>query len=518
MCESPTPVPAPESDDAIVAAPMQYKVEALVTAEVQKQLDRERVVLKEAAAIALKVIAAAFVLLIGIFTLFGLTTWKDIKKETTEYIKHQAEDLIQKRDSETGVKQVLNDLVNRTIINFALTHRQRSKEGERVFELPKNDWDRLRAWVKVEDLSYEDFADALTILAAQPSDRNKSDANGFLSDMLNPPDDSPYKWMRKQPRKREAIMSTFKHVDMGDSATAIVESQSASETLRTIAADYVREVGFAERVDKLLQVARSNESRRIKERALIACAALRPTQAEVVREIRKLISEPVRTEHVKVLLEILRLWWPESGRGHSQEIDEEELLVVAKDILRFVMNKGVYFAVRNDGSARVTADSSRALRPPTILAVIPTSEHGVEESQHWSASSFAHFVPYWHLVDEAANAGDVAHLQQYFFLWDSFSAPRATDVWKLGVQVVVPQDARVSVREGSGSAREIAGKRMRNLLLNPRSKNEQGVPATWTEEGRQSVTGTLVGLSGKGFALSLLQTRNPSAKDEAMDE
>jgi hypothetical protein len=157
------------------------------------QLDRERAILKEAGSIALKVIGGAFATLLAILTVFGLTTWKEIAKVTTEYMKLRVDDLVQKSDSETGVKQVLNDLVNRAIVSSELASKQRGNKD--TIELPKTEWDRLKEWIKVESLENQEFSDALAILNAQSSDRKKIDANSFLSEMLNPPDGSSYQWL-----------------------------------------------------------------------------------------------------------------------------------------------------------------------------------------------------------------------------------------------------------------------------------------------------------------------------------
>jgi hypothetical protein len=116
---------------------VEHEIRALVAAEVQMQLDRERAILKEAGSIALKVIGGAFATLLAILTVFGLTTWKEIAKVTTEYMKLRVDDLVQKSDSETGVKQVLNDLVNRAIVSSELASKQRGNKD--TIELPKTE-------------------------------------------------------------------------------------------------------------------------------------------------------------------------------------------------------------------------------------------------------------------------------------------------------------------------------------------------------------------------------------------
>jgi hypothetical protein len=121
---------------------IESRIQALVAAEVEKQLGRERVILKDAGNLALKIIVGAFGLLFAIFTVFGITTWKDIKTETAALVKTRIEELIQKSDSETGVRQTLNDLVNKAIVSSELI----ILKGEaNKFELPKYEWDCLRS-------------------------------------------------------------------------------------------------------------------------------------------------------------------------------------------------------------------------------------------------------------------------------------------------------------------------------------------------------------------------------------
>jgi hypothetical protein len=180
------------------------EVKAMIQAEIRDQLDRERAILRDAGSLALKIVGGAFALLVAIFTVFGLTTRKDLANQTTDYMKQRVDGLIQSNDSETGVKQTLNDLVNHAIVAAELTSS--SRQPDKMLDLPKFEWDRLKAWLKSESLQTQDFKDTLAILNTQSAERKKTDANGFLSEMLNPPDASPYRWIVKQPEKRLAIM------------------------------------------------------------------------------------------------------------------------------------------------------------------------------------------------------------------------------------------------------------------------------------------------------------------------
>ena len=154
-------------------------LEALVAAEVKRQLDTERSLIKEASGIALKIIGVAFALLFGMFTLFGISTWKDIKREATDYVKRQIEELIQKSDSETGVRQQLNDLFNRAIVSSSVVRIRRNPHLE--FELQRNEWNRLKSWIKNENLETQDFQDVLAVLNAQSPVRKALDTHSLFS-------------------------------------------------------------------------------------------------------------------------------------------------------------------------------------------------------------------------------------------------------------------------------------------------------------------------------------------------
>jgi hypothetical protein len=86
-------------------------------------------------------------------------------------MKQRVDGLIQNSDSESGVKQTLNDLVNRSILAAELTSL--SRQPGKPLDLPKFEWDRLKAWLKSESLEDQEFRDALALLNAQGSERKK---------------------------------------------------------------------------------------------------------------------------------------------------------------------------------------------------------------------------------------------------------------------------------------------------------------------------------------------------------
>ena len=105
-----------ENINALPTHPDAPVIEKLVREEVDRQLSTQRQVFGDAVGLATKIVGVAFALLIGIFTLFSLTTWKDIKAETAAIVRKQTEELIKGADAETGVKSALNNLMNRAVV------------------------------------------------------------------------------------------------------------------------------------------------------------------------------------------------------------------------------------------------------------------------------------------------------------------------------------------------------------------------------------------------------------------
>jgi len=89
------------------ALELSAEIQRLVRNEVEAQLAKEQKLLKDSVGLAAKIIGAAITIFLAIFTIFGLTTWRDIKQETTQIVKKQAEELIQKADSETSASSRL---------------------------------------------------------------------------------------------------------------------------------------------------------------------------------------------------------------------------------------------------------------------------------------------------------------------------------------------------------------------------------------------------------------------------
>jgi hypothetical protein len=172
---------------------LEVQLRTLITQEVHQQLERERALIQKVGGVALKVIGGAFAALVAFLTALGFTTWKEIKGSATEYMQRRVDDLVQRTDGETGVKDTLNNLVNRAILSSALTSLQitSSKDGRAASDIAPNEWLRLKTWVKSENLGTQEFSDVLSMLNLQSDETKKIDANAFLSEMLSPPASSP---------------------------------------------------------------------------------------------------------------------------------------------------------------------------------------------------------------------------------------------------------------------------------------------------------------------------------------
>jgi hypothetical protein len=227
------PKPRGARSDSSVS-PVLAEIEAAVANEVEKQLNREREIIKSAGSIGFKIIATSLAVLFAVLTVFSLTTWKDVKEQTVAIAKLRVDELVKQTDSDTGVKHILNDLLNHTIVAADITAAMRLEASNKrqITDLPRYEWDRLRDWLKDENIGDQEFLDVLGLLNAQSDVRKTKDANEFLSDMLNPANGSPYVWMLKHPDRQSAILSTFENKNLGKAAVTIALSTNFSEELR----------------------------------------------------------------------------------------------------------------------------------------------------------------------------------------------------------------------------------------------------------------------------------------------
>jgi hypothetical protein len=244
-------------------------------------------------------------------------------------MQKKVDDLVGRSDSETGVKQTLNDLVNRAIVASELTALLRAEN--KGIELPMYEWNRLKSWLKVDGLSVEDFSNTLDVLNAQSDERKTLDANGILKYMLSPKGGSLHDVVKDRPDKIEAILSHFQNQDMGASAVEIAQSSDFSQELRISAINYLRDLDYVDGFEKLIVVESSAEPGTLKQAALATCAVLRPSDKLFLAELQKQLAQPATVDSMKAAAAITAAWWstPQSSLWrHELSADTEASLVV----------------------------------------------------------------------------------------------------------------------------------------------------------------------------------------------
>lgn len=236
--------------------PSEEKIKLLIIAEIDRQLERERTIIKGAIGAASKIVAGALAFGLAIFAVFGIKTWGDIKEGAIEEARIQTEAIIKSEDAKTGVKQYLNDLVNRSIVTSALIRHV--KDGGEIL-LPDEQWNRIRKWIQIEQLSDDDFRDGLSVLAHQSKQRKEQDVNIFLEALLTGNDVST-KWIKKHPEKRKAILDVFVYHGLSSAAVKVAQSNEETSDLRIYAIDFLRENGSKEVLESLFKISESSNS------------------------------------------------------------------------------------------------------------------------------------------------------------------------------------------------------------------------------------------------------------------
>jgi hypothetical protein len=429
----------------------------------------------------------------AIFTVFGLTTWNDVKKETSAFVKDRADELIQRSDSETGVKQTLNNLVNRAIVASELLRLNR--ENGHDLELPQYEWDRLRNWLKIESLDIHEFTDVLTILNAQKKDRKKADANGFLSEMLSPPENSSYQWMKKQPDKRVAIMATFEQLDMGASALELATSSGVSEETKIAAIKYIRAIHFAEGFDKILQMATSPDDGNLEREALITSAVLRPTDQRVKTQIDKLTSQSTpRSSSLRIATDIVREVW----RNRYEQEEEPDRLEVGKKLLEFAFMNGVFLQEEeNSAYARYRLTQDSDFPPPRVRLAFWTPTGAGTVFPGGDTKQLLQLKPYWALLGDAAEDNDISKIKRL-----------AMRTSRPAIQITIPKTATLIVEKENGEQTTLfneAAESVRIIGSFRRLGNDRPLQVIWTDAEKRTFRGSVTAFSGKGFQFSYLR-------------
>jgi hypothetical protein len=371
--------------------------------EVQKLLDREHKMLRFYGAAAL-----------GILAVLGITTCQDIKSQTTEIVKSDVEGLINRADSETGVRQTLDGLVGRSVMTASLIALRRpettpfdkritvrTRMRDRELNLSFDDWTRLKKWIKDEKVDLQDFSGTLVVLAAQDEERVRQDSRDFLGEMLNPPAESQFKWMRNQPAKRLAILQNFLRPGLESPAFAIATSAESSRELRLAALDYIGTVHYKDRFDELLSLASPEGADGLALRALVICASLDPLDPQIKQETDKILNEPATPSRVDKAIRLAAAIWYAPSSTNDKVADtikdkiREGRQEIAKKLLSYAFDHHSRVVVLDGG----------------IIAIFPPSEDGPnDQSFGVEKGIFKDFNPYWNLLKDAAAGHDVTRI------------------------------------------------------------------------------------------------------------
>jgi acyl transferase domain-containing protein len=478
------------------------RIERLVREEVLKQFRKESELLKESVSTAVKILGAAAAVFLAVFTVFGITTWGDIKKEATAVVKLQAEELVKKADSETSIKKTLTDLLNRAVVNSVLASR--ANRPKRDVILANNDWDRLRTWLKNEDLEIQDFKDTLAVLNAQDGERKNSDANRLISMMLNPPEKSTYQWIYKQPEKIQAILDVFKEKALGSAAAELVTSNALTEDIRASAARYVMDVEYAEGVDKLLDSYTHLKNGDTKKNTLVSCVVLGPDHPGVIAEVRKILSEKPSRANITTAGALLAIAANPKARGEFQ--------LLVKDLFAYAGKNGTYISLstpRNvfmfNAVARGTNAGSEA-ELPHVLVWTAESQGVSNGARAFTMWEFEHLAAYWSVLSESANAGNIK-LVTALLLRNASDPLYSRPIAEYQALITADPAATVTLIAKGGVAKSVELRSLKGATLHSTGSGESlGVEINWESDGNRVESAKLVALKGSGFKFSLYNT------------
>lgn len=494
----------------------------LVREEVDRQLSTQRQVLNDAIGLATKIVGVAFAILIGIFTVFGLTTWKDIRIEAAELVKKQTEELLKGADAEMGVKTVLTTLLNRAVVASTLARSTRDERDKLAVSFA--DWTRLRAWITTDTLELQDFTDTLAVLNLQDEDRKTSDANRVLAKMLEANPESQFRWIRDQPDKIEAILSVFKHRDLAPKVIAVLKTGTYSEAIELKAAKYPSEVGFKEGADKLVEVYESLPWGKLKRTVLSSFLSLRPEHPGVVKAITTMLNEEPQADRLEAALDVLKVLWPASSNFDSS-LDLSKVRELGPKLVEYLVKNGVRLELSSEqryASSFILLRRDRfkpkiEAQMPGLLFWIPTAKTGAATGHRLTLEQFAALDPLWDVAARAANAGQLNYLLQLLAPVEQMSTllDRIPQV-EIGYFVVGDDAATIQVVRDSMQPEILRVGDLRGLYVLTNRK-AGALQVSWTDPAGLPHTGLLKGIKGTKLRLRPERVPAPSRARDVTD-
>jgi len=231
-------------------------VQDLVRLEVEKQLKKELEFLKTSISLAIKIVTASFVVLGAMFVLFSIKSWGDIVEQTRSLVADRVDALLVAENDTSNVKDRLDDLVNRAFVASMLTEYARI-DAEHGAPLDGFDpgaplvsevsIERLRRWIRRDDLSEDDFGDALAVLVRQ------HEIDPIMPVLIAMVGGEPGTTgqTKARPAKVAEILRQVQSKEIAAEATAIIAGRKFDDGVIMRCVRYVADQGFIEAVGAL---------------------------------------------------------------------------------------------------------------------------------------------------------------------------------------------------------------------------------------------------------------------------
>ena len=466
--------------------------------EVQKRLDREHKTFRTAIAIVTAVLLA-----------LGFGTYADFRRQAKVIVKAEVDGLINRVDSETSVRRTLDNLVGRSVMTASLI-ALRSPESvppnrkitlgpekpEKELNLSFDDWTRLQKWIRDERLDLQDFSGSLVVLAAQDEGRGQQDARDFLAEMLNPRAGSRYEWMSRQPAKRLMILRSFLRPGLETPALEIATSDDFSNELRSAALDYLKAVQARDTFDDLFSIVTKGGDDALALRALLTCAWLDPLNAKIKQEMEKIVMGPSTPGKVERALGLAAAIWYAPNSTSNKTAESIRLKVLEER--RSLAMQLLAYAFEEKRSRVVVLDGG-------VIAIIVESKDRPYEAFGVPKERFSQFDPYWMLLRNAAQKGDVVRTSRLAPWSASQSGLNAlqlelTDssaVTVLSLEGVSTKGSQLVLSQSAGIARVVLARSKESEV-----RGNEAMNVLWTDKSGQQRQGSLIALNGREFEIS----------------
>ncbi len=481
-----------------------------IRTEVEKILDRELSNLKQSG----KILSWLFGVVVALLGWLGFATFRDLAKGAKDIVTVKVTELINSQDSETGVKSRLAELVNRSVITAHLldekrtTQRNLNPHAGRVItvssarpqadqDLDLDDWKRLGRWIQDPTLSESDFTDALLLLGRQGGDRVKQDCHDFLAAMVNPPEKGQFSWMRGKDSKRRAILEVFRGAGLESAALQIVLNRREKLELRIASLGYLSAVNFRPAARDLLPLVQGQEEQALKDQALYTCASLDPLSSEMVKLAQSVANDEKTGKSDAATDRALKLaaaiWYAPvtiAAKGDDLRaaklqalIEGEKLTFSSQLIAPALQNQRAFVIKLNDQAVGFY-----------VNALEPYKSFGV------SIADFLQFKPYWGVLAQVANKGQLALV--------GWMAPRSAlqeGLWALAVAAT----SKGSLKSGKDSVdASHASRIVLARTVNAEAKRKwESLELLWTDTALRDHEGPLTDLQGTGFEFTFPDSR-----------